>query len=53
MVKWLRDKKRRAFIGGVSALIVGAWMIFVSKDNLGFIPALLGIIIILFGNKGR
>lgn len=48
------NKKRKQFwrlVGGISGLIVGGGMIFVYKDNLGFIPAILGVILLLYNGK--
>ena len=43
-----RQKERSAFFGGLAFVIVGFWMIFIAKDNLGFLPAILGTILMLW-----
>ena len=43
----LKDKRRRALIGGIMGLSVGFWMIFIVKDNFGFLPAILGSLLLL------
>lgn len=48
------DKKRKAFwrlVGGISGLITGGGMIFLYKNNLGFIPFILGVILLLYNGK--
>ena len=45
------QKRKRAVIGGMFGLIVGGWMIFAMKDNLGFIIAGIGLILLIAWNK--
>lgn len=44
------DKKSLRLIGGIAGLITGGGMIFVYKDNWGFIPLILGVILLLINN---
>lgn len=46
-----KTRQGRALIGGVLGLIVGFWMIFIVKDNLGFIPGILGALLLVFGGR--
>jgi len=41
-------KQRVAFFGGLAFLVVGFWMLFIAKDNLGFLPGILGALLILW-----
>lgn len=41
-------KKRTAFLGGLAFVILGFWMIFVAKDNLGFLPGIIGTMLIMW-----
>lgn len=41
------QRKRWSLIGGVSGLITGFGMIFLFKNNLGFIPAILGALLLV------
>lgn len=50
MVKKM-NKKKQSLIGGVAGLLVGAWMLFYLKDMLGFIPAGLGIILLIYNRR--
>lgn len=47
MTNFLQNKKRRSLVGGIMGLAVGFWMIFIMKDNLGFLPAILGAILLI------
>ena len=40
-------KKSLQLIGGISGLIIGAWIIFITKSNLGFIPAIMGVLLLI------
>lgn len=53
MVKILNkeQRKRASLWGGMSGLLVGAWFLFFLKDNFGFIPALAGALILIWGWK--
>ncbi|MBU0893870.1 MAG: hypothetical protein KKB88_00335 [Nanoarchaeota archaeon] len=45
------QKKTLSLIAGISGLIVGFWMIFVTKNNFGFIPSIIGTILLLWGRE--
>lgn len=47
-----KQKKFWSFVGGISGLIIGGYMIFYVKDNLGFLPALLGVILLIWKRNG-
>lgn len=52
-LKKMKDRKKFwSFIGGISGLLVGGFMIFYYKDNLGFIPAILGASLLIFRRNG-
>jgi 4-amino-4-deoxy-L-arabinose transferase-like glycosyltransferase len=52
MVKRTKSiRERRALWGGIAGLVLGFWMIFITKTNLGFIPAFLGIVLLIWGRK--
>lgn len=42
------EKKRIAFFSGLLFLILGFWMIFIAKDNLGFIPGIIGSLLMFW-----
>ncbi len=48
MVSKKERKQRVAFFGGISFLALGFWMIFIAKDNLGFIPGIIGTLLIFW-----
>lgn len=39
-------KFNKRLIGGISGIILGGWMIFYLKDNFGFIPAVMGMLLL-------
>lgn len=43
-----QQRQKWRFWGGVAGFISGAWMIFYLKDNLGFLPAILGTLLLLW-----
>ncbi len=45
----LNNKQKRvySFIGGIAGLVVGFWFIFINKNNIGFIPTILGALLLL------
>lgn len=43
-----KHREKVAFLGGISFLALGFWMIFIAKDNLGFIPGILGSFLIFW-----
>lgn len=45
----LKQKSRRALIGGIAGLIIGFWVLFITKSNLGFIPSILGCLLLMRG----
>lgn len=45
------QRKKTAFYGGIAGLVIGFWMIFIAKDNFGFLPAVLGVILLIYGRK--
>lgn len=46
-----KDRRRKAFIGGIFGLIIGGWFIFYYKDNAGFLIALLSLILLIWGRE--
>lgn len=46
-----QQKSRRSLIGGIGGLIIGFWVIFVTKSSLGFIPAILGMLLLILHRK--
>ena len=42
------QKKVKSFYAGLGLLILGFYIIFIRKDNLGFIPSIIGSILILW-----
>jgi len=42
-----------SFLGGIMGLITGGYMIFYSKDNWGFLPAILGALMLIWRRNGR
>ena len=40
-------KWNKKLIGGIAGLVLGFWMIFVLKQNLGFVPAILGALLLI------
>jgi len=50
----MKKKQRKfwSFIGGIAGLITGGWMIFIAKDNLGFLPSILGAILLIWKRNG-
>jgi len=42
------NKQKTAVIAGLLFLVIGFWMIFTAKDNLGFLPAILGSLLVLW-----
>lgn len=47
----LKQKKRWALAGGVSGFIIGGWMLFITKTFWGFVPAILGATLLIFGRR--
>lgn len=45
------QKKVYSLIGGIAGLVVGFWFIFIIKNNLGFIPAFLGALLLILKRK--
>lgn len=42
----VKRKQKNAFYAGILFMAVGFWMIFVVQDNLGFIPSILGALLL-------
>lgn len=42
------SKKRKSLIVGIFGLLIGGYMIFIWKDNLGFIPAIIGAFLLVW-----
>lgn len=42
------QKKVRAFYSGLGLLLIGFYFIFIKHQNTGFIPAILGAILMLW-----
>lgn len=42
------QRARKFFLVGLLFLAIAFWMIFISKDNLGFIPGFLGALLVLW-----
>lgn len=48
------QKNKWSLIGGISGLLVGFWLIFINKNNLGFVPGILGaLLLIIRRNNGK
>lgn len=47
-----KQKQQRALIAGIAGLIIGFWMLFVFKNNWGFIPAILGSLLLILNPNG-
>lgn len=43
-----QQKQKIAFFSGILFITIGFWMIFVSKDKLGFIPGIIGAILLAY-----
>jgi hypothetical protein len=43
-----QQKRKRRIIAGIFGFIVGGWMIFIAKDNFGFLIAIISAIILLW-----
>lgn len=50
----MRNKKRKPFLiflAGIGGILVGAWMIFYLKDIRGFIPGIIGVLLLIIKRK--
>lgn len=48
MVRLTLDQKRKwSLIGGISGLIVGFYMLFIIKNMWGFVPAIMGALLLV------
>jgi len=43
-----RQKQRKAFFAGLLLLSIAFWMIFISQDNFGFVPGIIGAFLLLW-----
>ena len=46
-----KQKSQRSLIGGIAGLVIGFWLIFITKSNLGFVPAILGTLLLVLKRK--
>jgi len=52
MARLTLDQKRKwSLIGGVCGFISGFYLIFITKNNLGFLLAIMGAILLIFGRR--
>ena len=48
MARLTLDQKRKwSLIGGIAGLITGFGIIFLFKNNLGFVPAIMGALLLV------
>lgn len=48
-----KQKAKRSLIGGIMGLIIGFYMLFIIQTNLGLIPAILGVILLIIPRNGK
>lgn len=49
MVRGLTEeqKDRRRLWGGISGLVIGFWMLFITRTYWGFVPAIMGALLLI------
>lgn len=47
--KMVKKKINISLLGGIAGLVLGFWMIFITNDNFGFLPALAGALLLIWG----
>jgi len=52
MVKFTKSQKKRYVLwAGVSGLLMGAWILFYLRNKLGFVFAIIGALILIYGDR--